>query len=115
MKYPSSVKTDSEKLAYLCRCHEKLNLEFNEMGQQFREGEITPAQWGQYKQGYFLKINAISPDLSQFQEVKKAQEVSRLGLSAEAAQKYDFFGQTFEPLRKDATKDEDINLDELVK
>lgn len=57
MKYPTSIKTDNEKLEYLYRYQEKLRLEHNEKGKDFREGRLARAAWDDYKINQFRPLN----------------------------------------------------------
>ena len=53
INYPLTVNLPIEKLEYLYRAEELLRLQHNEMGRQFRKGEIAQEEWQTYLKEYF--------------------------------------------------------------
>ncbi len=57
IKFPLTANTLTEKLEYAYASQEKLRLEHNEMGRQYREGIITKTEWKTYLDVEFDPLN----------------------------------------------------------
>lgn len=107
IKYPVTINTNEEKREFLYRSREKLRLEHNEKGRQFREEEISESQWLAYKATFSPKNMALSEAIAPLQHEKV---LSNGG--------YDRLNTNFsfkEQYKKSTKHDSVINLGDLVK
>ncbi len=82
INYPVSVVSDSEKYAYLYRLQQLLLLAHNEKGRQFRDEEITEAQWISYQSDEFDPKSAkISEEICKYRELLKSDDTSAAQLT----------------------------------
>ena len=112
IKYPTSVKTEDEKLEYLCRCREKLRLEHNEKGADFRNGDISEAQWLDYKNNsYRPRSFELEQSYAPIKDSRIQSEAIKQGVAARDVD----IASIKEPLKISTKHDANINLSELVK
>ncbi len=57
--YPSALMTTEQKLDFCILAQEKLRLEHNSMGAQFKAGKITQQQWDDYRNNTFEPMNVL--------------------------------------------------------
>ena len=64
LKYPVTAITTQDKLEFCYIAQEKLRLEHNAKGKDYREGKITKAEWNEYLSIIFNpKLDLIIGDL----------------------------------------------------
>lgn len=72
LKLPAEAVTAKDKIEFCYQAQEALRLEHNEKGRQFREGEITEAEWLAYKEEYRAKRDAVIEEMLAQKEAMKA-------------------------------------------
>ena len=74
LEYPRDVKETSDKLAFCYIAQEKLRVEHNVKGKDYREGKISANDFKEYKDGRFKdKGDAIIEELV---KMKNAMKIS---------------------------------------
>lgn len=64
LKYPTLATTTQDKLEFCYIAQEKLRIEHNAKGKDYRDGKISKAQWEAYlKDSFMEKSVAITRDL----------------------------------------------------
>ena len=65
LKIPATRTGYAERLAFATAAREKLRRQYNEMGRQFREKEITHEQWEQFQETFQQRSLAVSEQLNE--------------------------------------------------
>ena len=70
LKYPVNCTVDVDKLVFCLIAQEKLRLEHNAKGKDFREGKITETEWKSYLKNTFdVTSDLIVKDLLKYRIV----------------------------------------------
>ena len=94
INYPLLANTPTEKVEYAYASQEKLRLEHNEMGRQFREKEITEQEWNNYKETDFNpKSQIISEEIGKYRDDIMRNLLGVQELNAMNATQTDFINQ----------------------
>ena len=59
IKYPSKIKTESQRYKYLYKLEEMLRLEHNDKGEAYRYKKITETEWNIYRDNKFKPSSLI--------------------------------------------------------
>jgi len=72
IKYKTGIVTANDKIEYLYIAQEKLRIEHNKKGDEFRNGVIAESEWLEWKDNNFLVLSeAISIELQKQKDAFK--------------------------------------------
>jgi hypothetical protein len=105
-------KIDSDKLELLTRAEEKLRLEHNIKGKDFREGKMTQEEWDNYRNNIFKpRSKKLGYLRSGAQEKEAIKRFGKDGNLTESQQNE--LVDLKEKSRKNSRFDSEINLNEI--
>jgi len=78
MEIPNTITKNEDKIKFLYRVLEKLRLEHNEKGKDFREKKLTQAEWDKFDKEFKEKVSKVYEIISPIKKVLGMTNMAKL-------------------------------------